>query len=105
MKFTPQDIDRARKILGLDEEATIGEIKENYYRLSKKYHPDKCGENKKECEERFKQITWAYRLIMEYVSFFRISFRKGDVEKMKIDKITYRHLKQFYDKWWGDLEV
>jgi hypothetical protein len=24
---------------------------------------------------------------------------------MNMDKITYRHLKQFYDGWWSDLDI
>jgi preprotein translocase subunit Sec63 len=99
-KFNADDIERARKILNLQDEATVGEIKESYYSLSKKFHPDKVAEEKKESEEQFKEITWAYRTLMDYVSAFRVSFKPADVKKMSVDRITYKHLKQFYDGWW-----
>ncbi len=97
-----KDIDKARKILGLDEEATLYEIRDRFYKLSKMYHPDKSGKN---TEEKFKEISGAYKLLMDYASSYRISFRKKDVDKMCMDRITYKHLKQFYDQWWGDLEI
>ncbi|MCD6583526.1 MAG: J domain-containing protein [Candidatus Omnitrophica bacterium] len=104
MKFKFEELNRARKILGLDEEATLYEVRNNYYELSKKFHPDRCKGNKKECEEKFKEITQAYNLIMEYIACFRISFKEKDVERMSIDKVTYKHLKQFYDGWWENLD-
>ncbi|MCF7873653.1 MAG: DnaJ domain-containing protein [Candidatus Omnitrophica bacterium] len=100
-----QIIDKARKILELDIEATVGEVKKSYERLAKNYHPDRCQENKQACEERFKEISWAYDIIMSYIERFRISFHKKDIKKMDMDKITYRHLKQFYDGWWSDLDI
>jgi len=33
-------IDRARKLLGLGEDASLKEIKEAYRRKAKKFHPD-----------------------------------------------------------------
>ena len=101
-----EEINKARKILGLDEEATIYEIKERYYEFSKKYHPDRSSqENKEENEKKFKQINWAYDIVMNYVALFRVSFKEQDVKKMSMDKYTYKHLKQFYDEWWGKLDM
>jgi len=34
-------IDRARKLLGLGEDASLKEIKEAYRRKAKKFHPDR----------------------------------------------------------------
>jgi hypothetical protein len=42
---------------------------------------------------------------MSYVERFRISFHEKDIKKMDMDKITYRHLKQFYDGWWSNLDI
>ena len=40
-----RQIDEARKILGLDEEATLEEIKEAYHTKAKEFHPDKGGQD------------------------------------------------------------
>lgn len=105
-RFDYDNIDKARKILELDEEVTILEVKERYYELSKKFHPDACPEsNKEKAQEKFKEITWAYTTLNEYICAYRVSFRPGDVKKMSVDKVTYRHLKQFYDDWWGKIDM
>lgn len=51
-------------ILGVAENASHDEIKVAYKKLAFKYHPDKCpAEKKKECEEKFKEITAAYYVL------------------------------------------
>ena len=51
-------------ILGVAENASHDEIKAAYKKLAFKYHPDKCPEEKKkECEEKFKEITAAYYVL------------------------------------------
>ncbi|MBN1353782.1 MAG: J domain-containing protein [Candidatus Omnitrophica bacterium] len=100
-----KQIDEARKLLGLDDEVTLEEIKKAYRKLAFKYHPDKCkGEKKKECEEMFKRIAHANDILMAYCAGYRYSFREKDVKRNTMDKEFYRHLKQFYDGWWGDLD-
>ncbi|MBO4519995.1 MAG: DnaJ domain-containing protein [Alphaproteobacteria bacterium] len=63
----PQPLDPAvivaAKILEVDFPLQKEEVRLNYKRLAKKYHPDSHG-GSKELEERFKDITEAYRLIM-----------------------------------------
>ena len=44
------------KILELDENAGQGDIKKNYRRLAKVYHPD-ANPGNKQAEERFKNIV------------------------------------------------
>ena len=105
-KYNFNYIDRARKLLGLGEEATISEIRDSYYKLSKEYHPDRYkGKDREGNQEKFKEITSAYNVLMEYIHSFRVSFRKKDVERMSMDKLTYKHLNQFYDGWWGKLDI
>ena len=53
------------KILGVDRNATKDEIKRAYRELAKKYHPDLHPENKKEYEEKFKEISEAYEVLMD----------------------------------------
>ncbi len=53
------------KILGVDRNATKEEIKRAYRELAKKYHPDLHPENRKEYEEKFKEISEAYEVLMD----------------------------------------
>ena len=101
-----KQIDEARKLLGLEEDATLEEIKKAYKKLALKYHPDRCkDEKKKECEEMFKKIAHANDILIAYRSGYRYSFKEKDVKRNTMDKEFYDHLKRFYDGWWGDLDL
>jgi DnaJ-class molecular chaperone len=93
-------IEEARILLGLDQEASFEEIKKSFRLLSLKYHPDRCKEHdKKSCEEKFKQILQAKDLLLRYCANYRFSFKEEDVEKNSMDKHVYDHFKQFYEDW------
>ena len=68
------------KILGVSENASPDEIKNAYRKLALKHHPDR-NPNKKEAEEKFKEISEAYYVLsdpkrrQEYEAF-----RKGGPE-------------------------
>jgi molecular chaperone DnaJ len=49
--------------LGLNESATLKEIKHAYRQLSLKYHPDRNKE--KESDKKFKEITEAYQFLKQ----------------------------------------
>ena len=101
-----REIDNARKILGLDEIATLQEIKEDYKKLALKYHPDRCKDKDKiECEKMSKDINNAYQVLMAYCAGYRYSFKEKDVKRTTMDKEFYEHLKRFYDDWWGKLDL
>ncbi len=54
------------KVLGISQTATDEEIKKAYRALSRKYHPDANinNPNKKEAEEKFKEVQQAYEAVM-----------------------------------------
>ena len=101
-----KDINEARKLLGLNKEASLEEIKNTYHKLSLKYHPDRCKDHdKKDCQETFKRISHAADILMRYCAGYRYSFREKDVKRNSISKEYYDHLKRFYDGWLGDLDM
>lgn len=52
------------EILGVSEKATKEEIKSAYRKLAKEYHPDR-RQGDKQAEERFKDISEAYRVLSD----------------------------------------
>jgi DnaJ-class molecular chaperone len=75
-------IDEARKILGLSEAATLKEIKRAYRRLAQRHHPDKHSDvTNEKTEETMKRLNWAYKLLMDYCSNYKYSFREDDVAR------------------------
>lgn len=57
-----KEIDEARKLLGLEEEAGFEKVKETYRSLAQKYHPDNDPHNR-ELRKNFEKITRAYKLL------------------------------------------
>ena len=53
------------EILGVSKEATPDEIRKSYKKLAIKWHPDKHVEDKKEAEEKFKEIAEAYSVLSD----------------------------------------
>ena len=51
------------EVLEVSKTATDEEIKKAYRRLAKKWHPDANPDNKKEAEEKFKEISEAYETL------------------------------------------
>ncbi len=52
------------KLLGVNRKSTQEEIKSNFRKLAKKYHPDANVDNK-EAEEMFKDLNEAYNILMD----------------------------------------
>jgi hypothetical protein len=73
-------LNAARKILGLEEETTLREIREAYWKLTKKFHPDRFPGDSKS-QKRFEKINEAYRRVSEYCKDGACSFRKEEVRK------------------------
>ena len=53
------------ELLGVSKNAPAEEIKRAYRAMAKKYHPDMNLNNKKEAEEKFKEISEAYEVLMD----------------------------------------
>ncbi|HQM66463.1 MAG TPA: molecular chaperone DnaJ [Methanomassiliicoccales archaeon] len=53
------------EVLGVDRTASEEEIKKAYRQLARQYHPDVTKEDPKVAEERFKEISEAYEVLMD----------------------------------------
>lgn len=54
------------EVLGINKNATADEIKRAYRNLALKYHPDRVtADKKKEAEERFKEVSEAYEILID----------------------------------------
>ncbi|MCX7817268.1 MAG: DnaJ domain-containing protein [Syntrophales bacterium] len=53
------------KILGVDKNATLDDIKKAYRKLALKWHPDRNPDNKAHAEEMFKKISEAYAVLSD----------------------------------------
>lgn len=77
-RFDFGEIDRARRLLGLGECATLLGVKEVYRRLAHQCHPDKHPATRR-AEGAFEAVTEAYRLLADYCQVGGCTFRAPDV--------------------------
>ncbi len=74
-----EQLNNSRKLLGLKEQTTPQEIREHYWQLSKKFHPDKFpGDG--DAQRHFEIINHAYKLVTDYCCDNFCSFREKDVK-------------------------
>ena len=94
------EIDEARRVLGLGEAATLKEIKSAYRRLAHRHHPDKHDSTTEENEEMMKELNRAYKLLMDYCTDYKYSFREEDAAS------TYpheEHLRKWRENWFNSI--
>jgi DnaJ-class molecular chaperone len=94
------DIDEARRLLGLGEVATLKEIKSAYRKLSHRHHPDKHGGDTNENDFTMKKLNQAYKILLDYCTNFKYSFREEDVRR------TYpyeEYMRKWHDKWFHSI--
>jgi preprotein translocase subunit Sec63 len=87
--FDAADIDRARRLLGLGELASIAEIKTAYRQMCKRWHPD-VSQDEATANPTMKDINAAYKLLLNYCETYRFSFRPEEVESFDPDRWWYQ---------------
>jgi DnaJ-class molecular chaperone len=85
-----EEMDKARKSLGLGEFASLDEIKQAYRNKAFLYHPDKSNSENAEGEEMMKSLNQAYELLTEYCSRYKYSFTEDDVDRAYPDDAYLR---------------
>lgn len=53
------------EVLGVPKDATEDQIRHAYKKLAVRWHPDKNPDNKKQAEEKFKEISEAYSVLSD----------------------------------------
>lgn len=90
------DIDKARKLLGLSETATLKEIRAAYRSLAKRYHPDKHLGTEPGKNEFMSKLNQAYKILTDYCAEYKYSFGQEDVARVYPEEEDYR---RWYDNW------
>jgi len=94
-----EEVDKARRWLGLGERATLKEIKQAYRRKAFQHHPNRGG-NGPQDEETMKELNQAYKLLIDYCANYSYSFSEEDVAR------TYpydEYLRKYYYGWFDGI--
>ncbi|MFW5976848.1 MAG: J domain-containing protein [Bacillota bacterium] len=77
--FNSQKVYKAAQVLNLGSKASKEEIKANYRKMLKKWHPDSCTHSQKKCKEKIEEIVNAYEIIKKYCDNYLYSFEKDEI--------------------------
>lgn len=85
-----EEIDKARRLFGLQEFASLEEIKQAYRKKAFLYHPDKNSSKGVQDDEMMKSLNQAHKLLTEYCSRYKYSFKEEDVHRTYPDDAYVR---------------
>ena len=93
-------IKEAADLLGLEDKASLAEIKKAYRRLSKKHHPDVLNNSKQKAGKiEMHKLSEAYNLLLHYCSEYRFPLIPRDNEQLEGDDWWFERFGQ--DHLWG----
>jgi len=85
-----EDIDKARRLLGLGEFASLKDTRRAYRKKAMLYHPDKSDGQNAQGEEIMKSVNQAYKLVVGYCSQYEYSFKEEDISRAYPDDAYLR---------------
>ena len=87
------------KILNVNKDATTEEIKKSYHKLALKFHPDK-NSNKKEAENKFKEIVEAYEVLSDENkrNRYNISMKLNEEYKFELSPDILKFSRYFFSE-------
>ncbi|ADH86901.1 J domain-containing protein [Desulfurivibrio alkaliphilus] len=98
MKY--DELKTAMEVLGLDDQATLAEIKRRHRELVKRHHPDgKRQQPSAEDQRLIRRINTAYRVITNYVNNYRFSFSREEFYRQNPEARLYDQFD--HDPIWG----
>ncbi|HHQ45123.1 MAG TPA: J domain-containing protein [Candidatus Altiarchaeales archaeon] len=92
--ITIEELEWARKTLGLSEEATQIQIQKAFRELSKQNHPDRGGS-----PEKMSEINKAYKIIIDYISGYKYSLTEKELRRQNPESRWYETMRN--DPIWG----
>jgi len=96
------------QILRVDRNATTKEIKKHYYKLARKYHPDKHNGDPNKCEE-FKLLSEAYTTLSNpkrrYLYDMKNDYDVNEDFDMNFTEQDYEIFHSYYEKIMNSTEV
>lgn len=81
--MTFADLQEACRVFGLEDRASLEEIKARHKELVKRYHPDTGSQDE---PEMIRRVNAAYRLLLDYVSGYRFSFAEEEFYEQNPDE-------------------
>jgi len=84
-------------VFGLNERATLREIRTRHRELVKRYHPDAVNEDD---PDRIRKVNAAYRVLREYVESYQFSFAEDEFYEQNPEERIRRQFMS--DPVWGN---
>ncbi|QWV92168.1 J domain-containing protein [Geomonas oryzisoli] len=95
--MTYKELQLALAVFGLEQRASLSQIKSRHRELVKRHHPDLGAPDD---SEEMRKVNAAYRVLLEYVSDYRFSFAEEEFYEQNPDE---RLRRQFFEgPFWGN---
>jgi len=84
-----ETLQKAIKTMKLELPISYLDVKTQYKKLLKKWHPDKCDKSSEICKQKTIEIIDANKLLIDYIENYKFKFDATEMEK-----------NESIDKWW-----